>query len=55
MPLCALIVYRTLKPSPAESNTEALARMDATGRAAASNVVAVARALAAHPIPAPPS
>jgi hypothetical protein len=38
MPLSALILNCTLKPSPAESNTEALAG-----------------ALAAHPIPAPPS
>jgi len=42
MPLSAVILNCTLEPSPAESNTEALARV-------------VAGALAAHPIPAPPS
>ena len=67
----ALFLNCTLKPSPQESNTERLASVVAelahsdtdhghegshtTGRAAAQNLLATARALAASPIPAPPS
>ena len=60
----ATILNCTVKRSPAESNTEALARVviDALEREAvetqlvrAQNLVAVARALQAQPVPAPPS
>ena len=60
----ALVLNCTLKPSPATSNTEALAKVvvealeghdwsASTGKAAAGNLVAVARALQATTIPPP--
>jgi hypothetical protein len=67
--VCALVLNCTLKPSPAESNTEALA-MDAmisetddqerpvaynrvAGVVVTGNLVAVARALQTTPVPPP--
>ena len=67
----ALFLNCTLTPSPRESDTRRLASVVAelargdtdhghewshtTGRAAAQNLLATARALGASPIPAPPS
>ncbi len=48
--MSALILDCTLKVSPEPSNTDALLDVGT----AASNLVAVARVLAAHPVPAPP-
>jgi hypothetical protein len=60
----ALALNGTLKPSPETSNTEALAGVvldalrerdvEGEGRAAAQNLHAVATALAANPMGAPP-
>jgi hypothetical protein len=60
----ALIVNCTLKASPEQSNTGALADVVAEAlrgervevrEVRAANLLAAARALEAHPIPAPPS